>query len=89
VSAAEPRIVYSPRTDATLENELNALACVYRFVLERHAAKAAAAGSFRLRPEGGVNGPLTKEPDEDVDSSPMEEPKFGGSHVTSREDPSS
>jgi hypothetical protein len=47
VSAAEPRIVYSPRPDATPEHELNALACVYRFVLERHAARTAAAGCFR------------------------------------------
>jgi hypothetical protein len=73
---AEPGIVYSPRTDATPENELNALACAYRFMLERHAARAAAAESFRLSPEGGGNGPLTKEPDEDVDSSPMKEPKL-------------
>ena len=84
-----PCIIYSPRPDATPETELNALACVYRFVLERQAARTATAGSFRLRLEGGVNGPLTKEPDEDVDSSPVEEPKFGGSHLTSREDPSS
>lgn len=83
------RIVYSPRPDATAESELNVLACVYRFVLERHAARAAAADGFRLIPEGGVDGPLTKEPDEDVDSSPVEEPKFGGSQLTSREDPSS
>lgn len=85
----DSRIIYIPRPDATPENELNALVCVYRFVLERHAARAAAAGGFRLRPEGGVNGPLTKEPDEDVDSSAVEEPKVGSSHVTSREDSSS
>lgn len=72
-----PCISYTPRPDATSESELRALACVYRFVLERHVARSAAAGSFRLSPEGGGNGPLTKEPDEDVDSSPMEEPKFG------------
>jgi hypothetical protein len=74
VSTAEPRTVYSPRPDATPENELNALACVYRFVLERHAVRAAAAESFRHGPEGGGNGALTKESDEDADSSPMEEP---------------
>ena len=68
------RITYTPRPDATPESELDALACVYRFVLERHAARAAAAGSFRLSPEGGGNGPLTKETDEDVDSQPIEDP---------------
>jgi hypothetical protein len=77
VLVAEPKVVYSPRTDATPENELKALACVYRFVLERAAARAAAAESFRFSPRGGGNGTLTKELDEDVDSSPMEEPKFG------------
>jgi hypothetical protein len=74
-----PRITYTPRADATSESELNVLACVYRFVLERHATRAAAAESFRLISEGGVDGPLTKEPDEDVDSSPVEEPEFGSS----------
>jgi hypothetical protein len=71
------RIVYSPRSDATAESELNVLACVYRFVLERHATRASAAGGSRLSPEGGVNGPMTKGRDEDVDSLPVEEPKFG------------
>jgi hypothetical protein len=82
------RIRYIPRTDATSESELHALACVYSFVLERHAARAAAAGCF-LRLEGGVNEPLTKESAEDVDSSLTEEPKFGGSQVTSKEESSS
>jgi hypothetical protein len=57
------------KPDATPESELDALACVYHFVLKRHAARAAAAGSCRLRPEGGVNGSLTKGPDEDIGSS--------------------
>jgi hypothetical protein len=74
---AKPSIVYRPREDATPENELNALACVYRFVLERAAVRAAAAESFPFSPRGGGNGTLTKELDEDADSSPMEEPKFG------------
>jgi hypothetical protein len=73
VQRSEPRIVYRPRPDATPESELKALACVYRFVLEWHAARVAAAGSF-LKLEGGVNGPLTKETDEDVDSQPIEDP---------------
>jgi len=60
------RVAYVPPPDTTPENELNALACVYRFVLDRHAARAAAARSFRLSLEGGVDEPLTKESDEDV-----------------------
>jgi len=85
----DTRIVGRPRPDLTPKQEKAILACVYRFVLERHAARAAAAENFRLRPKGVVNGTLTKEPDEDVDGSPMEDPKFGGSQVTSKEDSSS
>jgi hypothetical protein len=83
------RITYTPRPDTAPESELDALACVYRFVIGRHAAKTAAAEDLRLRLEGDVNGPLMKEPDEDVVSLPMEEPKFGGFQVTSKEDSSS
>ena len=74
---AKPSIVYRPREDATPENELNALACVYRFVLERAAVRAAAAERFPFSPRGGCNGTLTTEPDEDVDCAPREERKFG------------
>ena len=35
-------IVYTPRPDATPEGELNALASVYRFILDCHAKKMAA-----------------------------------------------
>lgn len=34
-----PRVTYYARPDATPEDELHALATVYRFVLERHARK--------------------------------------------------
>ena len=37
--AAKPKIVYSPRPDATPEGELNALASVFRFVLDSHVKK--------------------------------------------------
>lgn len=37
--AAEPKVLYSPRTDATPESELNALAVIYRFILDCHAKK--------------------------------------------------
>ena len=79
-----PRITYIARSDATLESELDALACVYHFVLERHAASAAAAGSCRVQPEegGGVDGSFTQGPDEDVGSSPMRNPKVGSAQVT-------
>jgi hypothetical protein len=36
-----PRITYVPRPDATQEAELNALASVYRFVLDSSAKKNA------------------------------------------------
>jgi hypothetical protein len=34
-----PRITYVPRPDATQEAELNALASVYRFILDSSAKK--------------------------------------------------
>ena len=30
----DPRIIYTPRSDATPENELNALAAVYKLLLD-------------------------------------------------------
>ena len=38
---SNPPIVYAPRPDATPEGELNALANVYRFILDCHAKKEA------------------------------------------------
>ena len=37
--AAKPKVIYSPRTDDTLNSELNALVAVYRFILDCHAKK--------------------------------------------------
>jgi hypothetical protein len=45
VPAAEPRIVYSPRAGATPETELDVLAAVYAFLLDRHANEATARPS--------------------------------------------
>ena len=42
VSSREPRVTYVPLPDATPERELNALAAVYRFILNRHVEKKAA-----------------------------------------------
>lgn len=39
---SDPRIAYAPRPDTTAEAELNALAGVYRFILDCHAKKNAA-----------------------------------------------
>ena len=39
------RVTYQPRSDATPDGELTALVAVYRFVLEAHARKKAAAPS--------------------------------------------
>jgi len=41
----EPRVTYVPLPDATPERELNALAAVYRFILNRHMEKKAAGTS--------------------------------------------
>jgi hypothetical protein len=35
----EPAVTYSPRPDTTPEGELDALAAVYRFILDCHAKK--------------------------------------------------
>ncbi len=35
----EPAVTYSPRPDTTQEGELNALAAVYRFILDCRARK--------------------------------------------------
>jgi len=37
-----PHIIYTQRADTTAETELNALASVYRFILDCHAKKIAA-----------------------------------------------
>ncbi len=39
------RITYAHRSGDTLEHELEALAAVYRFILDRHNEKVAAYGS--------------------------------------------
>lgn len=39
---SSPRISYSPRPDATPEDEINALAACYRIILDSHAKKNAA-----------------------------------------------
>ena len=45
VSRREPHVTYVPLPDATPERELNALAAVYRFILNRHMEKKAAGVS--------------------------------------------
>ena len=40
-----PRIIYTPRPDATPEGELNALAAVYRIILDRCKENAAGVTS--------------------------------------------
>ena len=37
--APETKIAYSPRLDPTPESELNALASIYKFILDCHAKK--------------------------------------------------
>jgi hypothetical protein len=57
----EPVVRYVPRRDATPEGELNALASIYRFLLKRHAEKA--ADDSRLESEGGADEALRTEPE--------------------------
>ena len=57
----QPRIDYWPRPDTPPEDEAKALASVYRFLLDRHAEKAANEG--RPEPQGGADGALRTEPD--------------------------
>lgn len=58
----QPRIDYCPRPDTPPEEEASALASVYRFLLDRHAEKAA---HHRTCPEheGGDDGVLRTEPE--------------------------
>ncbi len=48
---SNPRIIYSPRADATKGAEFSALANVYRFVLDCRTRKKAASES---RPDDGT-----------------------------------
>ena len=69
----DARIVYRPRPDTTLEGELNALASVYRFLLEHHARKSPTDESLRPKREGGADGTLTNDPNKQVASSRVKE----------------
>lgn len=60
----QPRIDYRPRPDTPSEEEAKALASVYRFLLDRHAEKAASQG--RPEPEGGADGALRTGPEKAV-----------------------
>jgi len=48
---SDSRIVYTPRSDATFEGELAALAAVYAFVIRAHERKKAAAPTTKRRKE--------------------------------------
>ncbi len=54
---SSPRIAYKARPDATPEGELNALAAVYKFVLDcrakKKAAPATAPDDAKSEKEGG------------------------------------
>ena len=50
------RAVYTPRPDTTPEGELNALAAIYKFLLDNHAKNPAAGPSER-----GKDGTKVKE----------------------------
>jgi hypothetical protein len=69
----DARIVYRPRPDTTPEGELNALASVYRFLLERHTGKTPTDESLRPKREGGTDGTLTNDPNKQVASSRVKE----------------
>ena len=60
----EPVVRYVPRRDVTPKAELNTLASVYRFLIERHAEKTVNKGRLK-KPRGGVDGTLGKQPQEE------------------------
>jgi hypothetical protein len=41
---SDPRLTYTPLLEATPESELDALAAIYKFVIECHEAKKVAGG---------------------------------------------
>lgn len=57
---SSPCIVYSPRPDAAPESEANALASVYRYILDCHAKKKAARPGSPDDGEESKNDPTAK-----------------------------
>jgi hypothetical protein len=57
----EPKIVYRPRPEATPEGELNTLAAVYKFLLNRHTSRNVTdrRAEFQARKEA-PDEPLTR-----------------------------
>ncbi len=51
-------VIYAPRSDATAESELSALAAVYAFILEAHASKKATKQSSQDDAQGDKEPPL-------------------------------
>jgi hypothetical protein len=51
---SEARILYSPRGDASSEEELNVLATAYKFVLDCHVKKEAARSAASTNEAKGV-----------------------------------
>ena len=54
----KPSVIYTPRSDATPKAELDVLANVYRFILDRHAKKMAAGTA--PNPDSGDDVSITK-----------------------------
>jgi hypothetical protein len=62
MTMGEPIVRHVPQSENDPPgDELAALASVYRFLLDRHAEKAANQG--RPEPQGGADGALRTEPD--------------------------
>jgi hypothetical protein len=59
MAMSSPHITYTPRTDATPEVEISALANVYRFVLDR--ANKNAAGVSSTNGDDAMKGSLEHE----------------------------
>jgi hypothetical protein len=59
---SNPRLIYTPRKDATPEGELNALASIYRFILfENSTRKGATRTGGSDDAERSLNGIRAKE----------------------------
>jgi hypothetical protein len=69
VQASKPRVVYTPRPDATPKGEISALAAVYRFILfespaskEGSPATAPDNAKVRSKNDSRATEPYTRSP---------------------------
>jgi hypothetical protein len=81
------RIVYTPRSDATPEAELNALANVYRFILDCHAKKTVAESA--PEPDSSNDAAIVRNTEgvSHVESDPLDHQRSHSQQHSSRKNP--